>query len=111
MSELIVHQADALRFDFSQLTTTNASLRLVGNLPYNITTPLLFHLLSYAPLIQEHVVYVAERSWERITATAGEEAYGRLSVMVQYYCQPDILFFVGPNAFTSPPKLIRQLFA
>ena len=103
--ELIVHQADALRFDFSQLTTTNASLRLVGNLPYNITTPLLFHLLSYAPLIQDMLFMLQKEVAERITATAGEEAYGRLSVMVQYYCQPDILFFVGPNAFTPPPKV------
>ncbi len=103
--ELKVHQADALRFDYSQLTTLPSSLRLVGNLPYNITTPLLFHLLSYAPLIRDMLFMLQKEVAERITAKAGEEAYGRLSVMVQYYCHPDILFLVDPAAFIPPPKV------
>lgn len=103
--DLIVHQADALRFDFAQLTTINSSLRIVGNLPYNITTPLLFHLLNYAPIIRDMLFMIQKEVAERITAKAGDEAYGRLSVMVQYYCQPEILFFVKPGSFTPPPKV------
>lgn len=103
--ELIVHQADALQFDFSSLKMNDTKLRLVGNLPYNITTPLLFHLLIHAPIIKDLLFMLQKEVAERITAAAGEDAYGRLSVMVQYYCQTEILFTVNPNAFTPPPKV------
>jgi len=105
LGKLIIHQADALRFDFSQLTDKPASLRVIGNLPYNITTPLLFHLLATAAVIQDMLFMLQKEVAERIVAQPGEEAYGRLSVMVQYFCQTEILFAVGPECFMPPPKV------
>jgi 16S rRNA (adenine1518-N6/adenine1519-N6)-dimethyltransferase len=105
LGELHIHQADALRFDFSQLTRQPHSLRLVGNLPYNISTPLLFHLFNYIALIQDMYFMLQKEVVERMAAQPNEEAYGRLSVMVQYYCRVEMLFVVKPNAFTPPPKV------
>lgn len=105
LGELIVHQGDALRFDFSKLTTKPASLRIIGNLPYNITTPLLFHLLDYAVAIADMLFMLQKEVVERMVAKAGEEAYGRLSVMVQYFCHAEILFAVDRHCFVPPPKV------
>ncbi len=105
LGELIVYQDDALRFDFSQLSQTNRSLRLVGNLPYNISTPLLFHLLEQAHIIKDMYFMLQKEVVDRMVATPGSEAYGRLSVMVQYYCQAQALFTVKPGAFQPPPKV------
>jgi len=102
---LRVHIGDALRYDFAELAKPGKRLRLVGNLPYNISTPLLFHLLDSVNVIQDMVFMLQKEVAERIAAEPGGRAYGRLSVMVQYHCQVHCLFDVGRGAFSPPPKV------
>jgi len=102
---LSVHQADALRFDFAALAVDGRALQLIGNLPYNISTPLLFHLLGFAPCITDMVFMVQKEVAERILAAPGSKAYGRLSVMIQWRCEVHRGFHVGPGAFHPPPKV------
>ena len=103
--ELTIHQADALRFDFGQLTEQPRSLRVVGNLPYNISTPLIFHLLESAEKILDMHFLLQKEVVERLAAKPGSGDYGRLSVMVQYRCRAENLFHVGRGAFNPPPKV------
>lgn len=98
-------QTDALTYDFAQLCDDKSALRIVGNLPYNISTPLLFHLLQYARFISDMHFMLQKEVVERIAAPAGSRTYGRLSVMVQYSCQVTPLFNVPPNAFFPPPRV------
>jgi 16S rRNA (adenine1518-N6/adenine1519-N6)-dimethyltransferase len=105
LGELRIHQADALKFNFCQLSPGPAQLRVVGNLPYNISTPLLFHLLEMSHCIQDMHFMLQKEVVERITAQPGSGQYGRLSVMVQYHCQTEMLFSVGPGAFRPAPKV------
>jgi len=100
---LHVHQADALTFDFTLLQ--KEPLRLVGNLPYNISTPLLFHLFDYCSIIKDMHFMLQKEVVERMTAQIGIKDYGRLSIMTQYYCQAELLFDVPPEAFSPPPKV------
>lgn len=100
-----IHCADALRFDFSQLVTAGEKLRLVGNLPYNISSPLLFHVLHYAKHVQDMHFMLQKELVDRIVAETGSDSYGRLSVMMQYYCQVMPLFVIKPDAFWPPPKV------
>lgn len=102
---LRLHQADALTFDFAALRGVGPPLRVVGNLPYNISTPLLFHLLDYAEHLRDLHLMLQQEVVARMAAGPGEEAYGRLSVMLQYRCQVMALFTVGPEAFQPPPKV------
>jgi 16S rRNA (adenine1518-N6/adenine1519-N6)-dimethyltransferase len=102
---LIVHEADALEFDFGSLATGPRSLRVVGNLPYNISTPLLFHLLEFAPLIKDMHVMLQSEVVERITASPGGKEYGRLTVMLALAVRAEVCFDIGPGAFTPPPKV------
>jgi len=102
---LSIHQADALKFDFSGLVKDEQALRVVGNLPYNISTPLIFHLLSYASSIQDMHFMLQKEVVERLAAQPGCKAYGRLSVMVQYHCQVESLLDVPPEAFNPQPKV------
>jgi 16S rRNA (adenine1518-N6/adenine1519-N6)-dimethyltransferase len=102
---LIVHQADALEFDFATLPHTTEPLRVIGNLPYNISTPLIFHLLEYASIIDDMHFMLQKEVVDRLAAQAGEDAYGRLSIMVQYHCQVVSLFHVPPGAFYPPPQV------
>jgi len=103
---LRVHQGDALRFDFSNLTTGDERpLRIIGNLPYNISTPLLFHLLQYAPLIHDMHFMLQKEVIERMVAPPGSRTYGRLSIMLQYRCQLTDLFHIPPTAFSPPPQV------
>ena len=104
LGELIVYQADALTFDLRSLEK-NAVWRVVGNLPYNISTPLLFHLLTQISVIADMHFMLQKEVVERIVAQPGDAHYGRLSVMVQYYCQVKKLFIVKPGAFRPPPKV------
>jgi 16S rRNA (adenine1518-N6/adenine1519-N6)-dimethyltransferase len=103
--ELKVHQADVLRFDFHQLTTQPNSLRIFGNLPYNISTPLIFHLLQHIGLIHDMQFMLQREVAERMAAHPNSHNYGRLSIMVQYHCQVELLFTVPAHAFTPPPKV------
>jgi 16S rRNA (adenine1518-N6/adenine1519-N6)-dimethyltransferase len=98
-------QADALQFNFAQLIKNNQRLRIVGNLPYNISTPLIFHLLSYSTQVQDMHFMLQKEVVKRMAATAGESAYGRLGIMVQYYCKVENLFAVPPTAFDPAPKV------
>ena len=102
--ELTVYHRDALRFDFCALAD-DGSLRVVGNLPYNISTPLLFHLLDQQRCIADMHFMLQKEVVERMAARAGSRAYGRLSVMLQYRCAVEMLFHIGPGAFTPPPRV------
>ena len=105
LGELKIHSADALKFDFTQLVLGGTRLRIVGNLPYNISTPLLFHLLEQAAVIQDMHFMLQKEVVERMAASAGDSAYGRLSIMLQYRCAVQRLFIVKPGAFTPAPKV------
>lgn len=102
---LNIHEADALTFDFSRLHRDDRKLRIIGNLPYNISTPLLFHLLEYAPLISDMIFMLQKEVAHRLAAEPSSEFYGRLSVMMQYHCQVQLIFDVQPNAFYPQPKV------
>lgn len=103
---VIVHEADALGFDFASLP---APLRVVGNLPYNISTPLLFHVAAFAPRIQDCVFMLQKEVVDRMVARPASPAYGRLSVMLQYRFAMSLAFRVPPGAFTPPPKVDSAL--
>lgn len=94
--------ADALTIDYSQF---GSNLRIVGNLPYNISTPLLIHLLRYAASIKDMYFMLQKEVVDRMAAGPGSKAYGRLSVMLQYHCEVDHLFDVPPEAFDPQPKV------
>ncbi len=128
-AQLVLHQADALKFDFqtllpkiaaqSELHSTptseqplahsdskhSPSLRIVGNLPYNISTPLLFHLSHYADQVIDQHFMLQSEVVERMIAAPGSKAYGRLSVMLQYRYTMEKCFDVPPEAFDPPPKV------
>ncbi|MFW5451440.1 MAG: 16S rRNA (adenine(1518)-N(6)/adenine(1519)-N(6))-dimethyltransferase RsmA [Methylophagaceae bacterium] len=103
--QLTIHQADALSFDYASLVTNKEKLRVIGNLPYNITTPLLFHLLEQASHIEDMCFMLQREVVERICAQPGSKTYGRLSIMVQYQCEATLLFIVPPEAFEPQPKV------
>jgi len=101
-----IHSIDALQFDFSTLITSNThKLRLVGNLPYNIATPLIFHLLDDVSIIEDMHFMLQKEVVERLTARPNTKAYGRLSILVQYLCHAQLLFIVPPGAFSPVPKV------
>lgn len=105
-TELHVVEADVLEFDFAALARqAGAPLRLVGNLPYNISSPILFHLLEFAPqIVDQHFMLQAEVV-QRMTAPPATKAYGRLSVMLQWRYEIEHLLDVGPDAFEPPPRV------
>ncbi len=98
-------EMDVLKFDFSSLSKQPDSLRILGNLPYNISTPLLFHLLQHHELVHDMVFMLQLEVVERLAAAPNTEHYGRLSVMAQYHCQVELLFKVPPGAFVPRPKV------
>ncbi len=104
-SNFNLHQGDALKFDFNSLNAAPNSLRVVGNLPYNISTPLIFHLLNNAGIIRDMHFMLQKEVVERLAAGPGGGDWGRLSIMVQYHCRVEHLFNVGPGAFNPPPKV------
>ena len=104
--KLTIHNVDALRFDFSSLYDESiGKLRIVGNLPYNISTPLLFHLLESKDQIADMHFMLQKEVVDRLVAEPGNKDYGRLSIMAQYYCQTEYLFYVPPSAFSPAPKV------
>jgi 16S rRNA (adenine1518-N6/adenine1519-N6)-dimethyltransferase len=105
LGELHLHQADALNFDFAELVEDEQKLRVVGNLPYNISTPLIFHLLSHSHIISDMAFMLQKEVVDRLGAEPDTADYGRLSVMVQYRCQVDWLLGVPPEAFNPAPKV------
>jgi len=104
-----LQQGDVLKFDFSTLTDKPHSLRIVGNLPYNISTPCMFHLLNYQALISDMTFMLQLEVVHRLAAQAGDPNYGRLGLMMQYYCQVEHLFDVPPTAFTPQPKVCSAI--
>lgn len=105
-----VHQADALSFDYSTLidkglNNQEQKLRIVGNLPYNISTPLIFHLLNYSNIIQDMHFMLQQEVVDRLTATPNHKSYGKLTIMLQYFCQATALFSVEPESFHPKPKV------
>ncbi|MFM8468030.1 MAG: 16S rRNA (adenine(1518)-N(6)/adenine(1519)-N(6))-dimethyltransferase RsmA [Oxalobacteraceae bacterium] len=102
---LIVHSGDALQFDFASLVPPGRKLRIVGNLPYNISSPLLFHLAAVVEQVQDQHFMLQKEVVERMVAEPGGKAYGRLSVMLQWRYQMELLFIVPPDAFDPPPRV------
>lgn len=101
---LTIHEMDALKFDFSTLATEK-KLRVFGNLPYNISTPLIFHLLSFKDAIQDMHFMLQKEVVNRMAAGPNSKTYGRLSIMCQYFCQVVPVMEIGPEAFQPPPKV------
>ena len=101
-TRVAVHEADALEFDF---TTLPPPLRIVGNLPYNVSTPILFRVAEVADRIEDCVFMLQKEVVERMVAEPGSTEYGRLSVMLQYRFAMAIALRVPPGAFTPPPKV------
>ena len=106
---LTLHNADALKFDFCSLAGDGRPLRVVGNLPYNISTPLIFHLLEQSHCIQDMHFMLQQEVVNRLAAGPGGGDYGRLSIMVQYRCRVEKLFTVPPEAFNPPPKVFSAI--
>ncbi len=104
-----IHSADALNFDFTALASDQQPIRVIGNLPYNISTPLLFHLVESACYIQDMHFMLQKEVVDRICAEPGSKKYGRLSVMMQYYCMTDLIFDVPPESFDPIPKVMSSI--
>ncbi|MEE2729636.1 MAG: 16S rRNA (adenine(1518)-N(6)/adenine(1519)-N(6))-dimethyltransferase RsmA [Pseudomonadota bacterium] len=108
-----IYEGDALKFDYSRIPADLAAsladpatkMRIVGNLPYNISTPLLFHLIDYHDRISDMHFMLQKEVVNRLAAGVGDSAYGRLGIMIQYYCRVEPLFVVPPGAFNPPPKV------
>ncbi len=105
LGSLTIHEADALQFDFMALAGDKRPLRIVGNLPYNISTPLMFHLIESSQVISDMHFMLQKEVVNRLAAQPGNKDYGRLSVMMQFHCQVDSLFDVPPESFDPPPKV------
>lgn len=104
-SRLTIHNADALFFDYKKLCGRNEKLRIVGNLPYNISTPLMFHLLKNRSSVKDMHFMLQKEVVDRMLGQPGSKHYGRLGIMLQYYCQIEKLFEVPPECFSPAPKV------
>ena len=103
--KLSIFEADALTFDFSQFYKKNKKIRVFGNLPYNISTPLIFHLLTFHSLFLDMHFMLQKEVVNRMCAQPNSKAYGRLSVMTQYFCSVTPVLEVPPSSFTPQPKV------
>ena len=101
---LSIHEGDALEFDFGTLKGAGP-LKIVGNLPYNISSPLLFHLVPFAPLVYDMHFMLQKEVVDRMVAAPGSKDFGRLSVMLQYRYHMERMFIGPPGAFNPPPKV------
>jgi 16S rRNA (adenine1518-N6/adenine1519-N6)-dimethyltransferase len=101
-TRMTIHEGDALAFDFASIGT---GLRLVGNLPYNISTPLLFHLADYVGIVRDMHFMLQKEVVERMVALPGESDFSRISVMLQYRFHLEWLIDVPPESFEPPPKV------
>jgi 16S rRNA (adenine1518-N6/adenine1519-N6)-dimethyltransferase len=119
--QLIVHEADALNFDFRQVVaqpfeqslateSPTRKLRIVGNLPYNISSPLLIRLIDRVSIVEDQHFMLQKEVVERLAAGPGQAAYGRLGVLLQAWYCIDFLFEVGPQAFDPPPRVDSAVF-
>ncbi len=105
LGSLLIHQASVLDFDFTRLTDIPHSLRVVGNLPYQISTPIIFHLIAQIAVIKDMHFMLQKEVVERLAANPGSKTYGRLSIMVQYQLDVEELFTVAAEAFDPPPRV------
>ena len=101
-ASVVVHEGDVLDFDFASL---RSPLRVVGNLPYNVSTPILFHVAAHASHVRDCTFMLQKEVVERMVAAPASAEYGRLSVMLQYRFDMALAFRVPPGAFTPPPKV------
>lgn len=109
-AQLTIHEGDALKFDFANLGGEEEKpLRIVGNLPYNISTPILFHLAEFAERVKDMTFMLQKEVVMRMVAAPGTEEYGRLSVMLQYRFRMGRLFDVPPGAFRPAPKVMSSI--
>jgi 16S rRNA (adenine1518-N6/adenine1519-N6)-dimethyltransferase len=107
---ITVIEADALKVDFTALAAAaGRPLRVVGNLPYNISTPILFHLLAAAPHVRDQHFMLQKEVVDRMAAAPGGKDYGRLSVMLQWRYRIEALFDVPPEAFDPPPRVVSAI--
>jgi len=104
-----MHEADAMQFDYEQLVVGEKKLRMVGNLPYNISTPLIFHLLDSARYIEDMHFMLQREVVNRMAASPGSKAWGKLGVMTQLHCEVESLFEVPPGAFSPAPKVVSAI--
>lgn len=105
-NNLVIHAQDALKVDYCTLQQDpQRKLRIIGNLPYNISTPILFRLFEHLACIEDMHFMLQKEVVDRMCAAAGDPDYGRLSVMVQFFCEVDKLFDVSAGAFNPPPKV------
>ncbi|WP_305806321.1 16S rRNA (adenine(1518)-N(6)/adenine(1519)-N(6))-dimethyltransferase RsmA [Stenotrophomonas sp. YIM B06876] len=104
LGELTIIHRDVLQVDFTELAA-GTQIRLVGNLPYNISSPILFHALEHAAAISDMTFMLQKEVVDRMAAAPGSKVYGRLSVMLQAWCEVTSLFVVPPGAFRPPPKV------
>jgi len=104
-SKVTIHEADALKFDFSEIANDEKPLRIFGNLPYNISTPLIFHLLTFKDSVKDMHFMLQKEVVQRMAASHNCKAYGRLSIMTQYQCQVIPVMEIGPEAFKPAPKV------
>lgn len=102
---LYLYNADALTFDFCRLAVSSRKLRLIGNLPYNVSTPLLFRMLEQTHCIEDMCFMLQREVVDRVCAIPNTKAYGRLSVMIQWHCAVQRLFDIKPGAFNPRPKV------
>jgi 16S rRNA (adenine1518-N6/adenine1519-N6)-dimethyltransferase len=102
---LVMHQGDALKFNYGDVATGPGSLRVVGNLPYNISTPLLFRLLEFHDVVKDMHLMLQREVVQRMAARAGNKTYGRLTVMLALASQVEHCFDIGPGAFRPPPQV------
>jgi 16S rRNA (adenine1518-N6/adenine1519-N6)-dimethyltransferase len=103
---ITIHQADALQFDFAGL---GDQLRIVGNLPYNISTPLLFHLIEFRDCIRDFHFMLQKEVVDRMVADPGGKEFGRLTIMLGSFLEMVPLFDVSPDAFSPPPKVTSSV--
>lgn len=106
--QLTLHTQDVLTFDFASLSE-QGPIRCVGNLPYNISTPILFHLFSKIEHLQDIHIMLQREVAQRMVAKPNNKIYGKLSVIVQSLCQTEPLFDIGPGAFQPAPKVHSSL--
>ncbi len=106
-TQLTVVESDVLKVDFAQLAQSRSApkLRVVGNLPYNISTPILFHLLQYVDVIEDQHFMLQKEVIDRMVARPSTAAYGRLSVMLQWRYAMENVLFVPPESFEPPPRV------
>ena len=105
LNGMTIHSADALNVNYSALVRPGEKLRIIGNLPYNVSTPLLFHLMEHASNIHDMHFMLQNEVVNRLCALPGSKIYGKLSIMMQYHCQAEKLFEVGAENFSPQPKV------